>query len=1283
MPITYSVALTSEPTGDVTVTPSAPVAFPRARTSGAVTFTPQDWWKLQTVTVTPEETGRSGSDYTRTIAHSVTGADYESNNVRARRVAIAVEDRFHATASLELSSNTVNEDVGSIEVIVTAVWHSEYAPTRPHVYFLNTKDFYGEPVEGRVLVYRELLPPARSPGDRTVISLNFGFQASEFEEAGDGTARFTATQKFTLTIHDDAIYERDEDTAVLLRNGLTWDAQGIETEEAPNLPGQTTFINNGLWQRLVIVDNDPSGITFPSARLEVTEEDATGAAYTLEMVSEPAENVFIDISGTEDSDVTVSPPTVTFTPANWDTPKTVRVTAAHDDDLVDDEVTLTHRARGPVPGRHKAERRLYDDHDLPSVTITVKDNDVVPVSVSFEQAAYTVAEGDDVTVKVTLSADPERRVVVPITASNQGGASNGDYSGVPADVTFESGDTEKSFTFTATDDTVDDDDESVKLSFGSLPAHVSEGTTAEAVVSITDNDDPQVSVSFEQATYTVAEGDSVTVKVTMSADPKRQVVVPITASNQGGASDSDYSGVPANVTFESGETEKEFTFTATDDTRHDEDESVRLAFGTLPDGVTEGTTAETTISITDDDAPSNRLRSLVVAPRDIDGFHSDVAEYMVGVAAGVTQATITPTAFRSDDAITIDGTTVASGSAHAVDLSAGLNTFEVVVSSAGSSDPTTYTVYIGRGTTEHGGWKAGDDLDTLRAAGNVSPWGVWSDKTTLWVGDRADVKLYAYNLAGGARDSGKDISLDANNADPLGIWSDNTTLWVADLEDGKVYAYTLASGARDSSQEFSLISAPSGTWSDGATIWFSDFYDGKAYAYTLASGARDAGKDISLDASNTVPLGMWSDGATLWVVDVVDKKLYAYALDGGARVPQFDISLHSTLDLANGIWGSGDTVWVVNDTSESGSPFARVYTYNNVPVAVSFDQSSYAVAEGDSVTVKVVLSADPKRQVVVPITAANQDGAADADYSGVPANVTFNSGDTEKTFTFTATDDTADDDDESVKLGFGTLPAGVAAGTNGEAVVSITDNDDPQVSVSFESATYTVGEDDSVTVKVTLNADPERTVTIPISKANQGGASNGDYSGVPANVTFNSGDTEKAFTFSATDDTADDDDESVKLSFGTLPARVSEGTISETTVSINDDDDPQVSVSFESATFTVAEGDSVTVKVTLSADPERTVTIPVSKANEGGASNSDYSGVPANVTFDSGDTEKTFTFTATDDTVDDDDESVKLSFGTLPTRVSEGTTNESVVNITDDDVPPVTISFERAFLHRG
>ena len=317
--------------------------------------------------------------------------------------------------------------------------------------------------------------------------------------------------------------------------------------------------------------------------------------------------------------------------------------------------------------------------------------------------------------------------------------------------------------------------------------------------------------------------------------------------------------------------------------------------------------------------------------------------------------------------------------------------------------------------------------------------------------------------------------------------------------------------------------------------------------------------------------------------------------------------------------------------------------------------------------------------MTIPLTKEGQDGASGADYSGVPANVVFNPGDTEKSFTFAATSDTDNDDGESVKLGFDTLPAGVSAGTTGEATISITDDDVPSVEVSFEQGSYTVAEGSTVTVKVTLSEDPERTVTIPLTKEGQDGASGADYSGVPANVVFNASDTEKSFTFTATADDDNDDGESVKLTFGsTLPAGVSAGTTNEAIVSITDDDVPSVEVSFEQGSYTVAEGSTVTVKVQLDADPERTVTIPLTKANQDGASGADYSGVPANVVFNASDTEKSFTFSATADDANDDGESVKLTFGsTLPAGVSAGTTNEAIVSITDDDVPSVEVSFEQ------
>ena len=47
--------------------------------------------------------------------------------------------------------------------------------------------------------------------------------------------------------------------------------------------------------------------------------------------------------------------------------------------------------------------------------------------------------------------------------------------------------------------------------------------------------------------------------------------------------------------------------------------------------------------------------------------------------------------------------------------------------------------------------------------------------------------------------------------------------------------------------------------------------------------------------------------------------------------------------------------------------------------------------------------------MTIPITMTNKDGASAADYSGVPDDVTFNSGDTEKSFTFSAAQDSVDD----------------------------------------------------------------------------------------------------------------------------------------------------------------------------------------------------------------------------------------------------------------------------------
>ena len=370
-----------------------------------------------------------------------------------------------------------------------------------------------------------------------------------------------------------------------------------------------------------------------------------------------------------------------------------------------------------------------------------------------------------------------------------------------------------------------------------------------------------------------------------------------------------------------------------------------------------------------------------------------------------------------------------------------------------------------------------------------------------------------------------------------------------------------------------------------------------------------------------------------------------------------------SVKLAFGALPTGVTAGATDETTVS------ITDDDDPQVTVSFGAATYRAIEGGTATVTVELSADPERTVAVPITKTNERGVSDSDYSGVPASITFNSGDTEKTITFTATADSLNESGERVKLAFGTsLPAGVSAGATAATTVSITDDDDPQVTVQFRAATYTVAEGGSTTVTVTLSADPERTVEVQITTTNQGGASAADYSGVPVSVTFDAGDTSKTFDFAATADTADDDGESVELGFGTsLPAGVSAGSPSETTVSITDDDDPQVTVSFQQNSYKVEEGKEVVVTVSLSADPERSVTIPLTKTDQDGASDADYSGVPSSLTFNSGETSKSFTFTAAADEDDEGDESVKLAFGSLPAGYGAGTRATATVTLTNNN----------------
>ena len=344
--------------------------------------------------------------------------------------------------------------------------------------------------------------------------------------------------------------------------------------------------------QLTIANDDTSAVRVSTTSLTVRE--GRREHYRVALATEPTADVVVTIDVPANAGFTVNPGSLTFTPQSWGR-KYVFVEGTHDDDGDDEPAAqITHSI--------SSTDTLYRDLSAPGVAVTVRDDDSPLVEVSFEEPTYDVDEGGTVDVTLTLSVDPERSVTIPVTATEQDGASADDYSGVPTNVTFASGETEKTVTFTATQDTDYDVGESVKLGFGTLPDRVSAGTTSEATVSITDDDVLEVKVSFGAATYSAAEGGTVDVTITLDVDPERTVIIPIEVTDQDGASSADYSDVPLEITINSGETEKSFAFAATQDDIDDDGESVKLNFGsTLPAGVSEGSTVQTIISITDDD----------------------------------------------------------------------------------------------------------------------------------------------------------------------------------------------------------------------------------------------------------------------------------------------------------------------------------------------------------------------------------------------------------------------------------------------------------------------------------------------------------------------------------------------------------------------------------------------------------------------------------------------------------------------------------------------------------
>ena len=194
---------------------------------------------------------------------------------------------------------------------------------------------------------------------------------------------------------------------------------------------------------------------------------------------------------------------------------------------------------------------------------------------------------------------------------------------------------------------------------------------------------------------------------------------------------------------------------------------------------------------------------------------------------------------------------------------------------------------------------------------------------------------------------------------------------------------------------------------------------------------------------------------------------------------------------------------------------------------------------------------------------------------------------TSESFTFTATDDTIDDDGESVQLGFGALPTGVSTGGTATSTVNITDNAAAAGKVTLELTPATINESgtgnaSTVTASIPSASSAATTVTVSVNPA--------DTTTLTVNtiLTILAGDTNSTgvVTITAVNDDAVTGNRTVAVS-GTAVNSVGITDPDDVTLTITDDDtaamgDPlvrgerKVSATLTGDTQGITDGDGLT-----------------------------------------------------------------------------------------------------------
>lgn len=542
---TFTVVLDAQPNSNVTIPISSSDTGEGTVSPSSLVFTTSTWDEEQTVTVTGVNDNYDDGDAAYAIVlGAITSGDGAFDGVNPDDVSATNEDNDVASLTLNATTATTTEAGGTAGIRI----YSSVIPNGDIVISFSSSD------TGEVA----------TPSDVTIDSSNWNSGAL-----------------LTLTGVDDGDLDGDQVVTI------------SDTSITAN--DDNAFTPLDLDDITVTNTDDEVGYTVSSISGN-TAEDGTTATFTIELATEPTDDVTFSVASSDTSEGTVSPAFLTFTALNWDTPQTVTVTGV-DDDIEDGNV-----AYNITFGSATSDDSRFSGTSPNNVSVTNEDDgDTAGVTVSSISGDIS-EDGTTATFTVVLTSEPVGTATISVSSSDTG---EGTVSPSSLSFTGANWDIPQTVTVTGVDDAVVDGD----IDFTVIIGAVSGGGSAYSGIdpddiSVTNIDNNNPGVDIVNGGLSVSEtGTTDSFTIALGGSPVDTVVINIASSDTGEVTVS-----PSSVTFDSDnwDTPQTITVTGVDDELVDGTQSPSITLIIDQDASDSGydnlSIPSQAVSVSDDDA---------------------------------------------------------------------------------------------------------------------------------------------------------------------------------------------------------------------------------------------------------------------------------------------------------------------------------------------------------------------------------------------------------------------------------------------------------------------------------------------------------------------------------------------------------------------------------------------------------------------------------------------------------------------------------------------------------